>query len=150
MAQRLILCDILIGVDDYLIYLRRESLKYPLHHGFAVKPLQALVDMAHAPPLAAGGWVQTARMPHLHDRAAAQESVFARMSRLGRSLVSGIPLLDADEVASLIDAVTADDVQALIAELYAPETLCVAGIGPDRDVFDRALDAFRAPVGGAA
>ena len=78
------------------------------------------------------------------------DSTVARMSRLGRSLVSGIPLLDADEVASLIDAVTADDVQALIAELYAPETLCVAGIGPDRDVFDRALDAFRAPVGGAA
>jgi predicted Zn-dependent peptidase len=78
------------------------------------------------------------------------DSTVARMARLGRSLVSEIPLLEDAEVARLIDAVTADDVQALIAELYDPTTLCVAGIGPDAAAFDRALDAFRAPVGGAA
>lgn len=61
----------------------------------------------HAPPLAAGGWVQTARMPHLHDRAAAQESVFARMSRLAAqrgavNLGQGFP--SAPPPAFLLDA----------------------------------------------
>ena len=78
------------------------------------------------------------------------DSTVARMSRLGRSLVSDMPLLDDAEIARLIDAVTADDVQALIAELYDPQTLCVSGIGSDRAAFDRALDAFRQPVRGAA
>jgi predicted Zn-dependent peptidase len=78
------------------------------------------------------------------------DSTVARMSRLGRSLISDIPLLDDAEIARLIDAVTPDDVQALIAELYDPQTLCVAGIGSDRPAFDRALDAFRQPVRGAA
>lgn len=78
------------------------------------------------------------------------DSTVARMSRLGRSLISDLPLLEDAEIARLIDAVTPDDVQALIAELYDPQVLCVAGIGSDRPAFDRALDAFRQPVRGAA
>jgi predicted Zn-dependent peptidase len=78
------------------------------------------------------------------------DSTVARMSRLGRSLISDIPLMDDAEVARRIDAVTADDVQSLMRELYAPEVLCVSGIGSDRAAFDRAMDAFRQPVGGAA
>ena len=78
------------------------------------------------------------------------DSTVARMSRLGRSLISDLPLLDDAEIARLIDAVTPADVQAVISELFDPATLCVAGIGSDRAAFDRALDAFRSPVRGAA
>jgi predicted Zn-dependent peptidase len=77
------------------------------------------------------------------------DSTGARMSRLGRSLISDIPLMDDAEVARRIDAVTATDVRDLMVELFAPDVLCVAGIGSDRAAFDRALDAFRQPVGGA-
>jgi predicted Zn-dependent peptidase len=78
------------------------------------------------------------------------DSTVARMSRLGRSLVSDIALMDDAEVARRIDAVTARDVHDLMQELYAPEVLCVSGIGSDRAAFDRAMDAFRNPVAGAA
>jgi predicted Zn-dependent peptidase len=78
------------------------------------------------------------------------DSTGARMSRLGRSLISDIPLMGDSEVARRIDAVTATDVRDLMVELFAPDALCVAGIGSDRAAFDRALDAFRQPVGGAA
>ncbi|MEI6688891.1 MAG: pitrilysin family protein [Thermoleophilia bacterium] len=78
------------------------------------------------------------------------DSTVARMSRLGRSLISDIPLMDDAEVARRIDAVTASDVRDLMVELYAPESLCVSGIGSDRAAFDRAMDAFRQPVGGLA
>jgi predicted Zn-dependent peptidase len=78
------------------------------------------------------------------------DSTVARMSRLGRQLVSDVPLLDDAEVARRIDAVAEADVRDLAAELFAPDALCVAGIGPDEAVFDAALGAFREPVGGAA
>ncbi|MGI9186608.1 MAG: M16 family metallopeptidase [Gaiellales bacterium] len=78
------------------------------------------------------------------------DSTVARMSRLGRSLISDIPLMDDAEVARRIDAVTAADVRDLMVDLYAPEALCVSGIGSDRAAFDRALEVFRQPVGGAA
>ena len=78
------------------------------------------------------------------------DSTVARMSRLGRSLVSDIPLMDDAEVARRIDAVTADDVCGLMRDLFAPEGLCVSGIGSDRAAFDRAMEAFREPVAGVA
>lgn len=78
------------------------------------------------------------------------DSTVARMARLGRHLVSEVPLLTDDEVARRIDQVGEQDVRDLAAELFAPENLCVAGIGSDRAAFERALDAFRASVGGAA
>ena len=78
------------------------------------------------------------------------DSTVARMGRLGRHLVSDVPLMDDDEVARQIDAVTEEAVRDLVAELFAPEALCVAGIGPDEAAFDAALGAFREPVGGPA
>jgi predicted Zn-dependent peptidase len=77
------------------------------------------------------------------------DSTAARMSRLGRSLISDVPLLADEEVAQRIDRVTAHDVQELIQETFAPERLSIAGIGPDREAFAAATEAFRAPVGGA-
>lgn len=78
------------------------------------------------------------------------DSTVARMGRLGRHLVSDVPLMSDEEVARRIDLVGEDDVRDLAAELFAPDALCVAGIGPDEAAFQRALDAFREPVGGAA
>ncbi len=78
------------------------------------------------------------------------DSTVARMGRLGRHLVSDVPLMEDDEVARRIDAVTEEAVRDLVAELFAPEALCVAGIGPDEAAFDAALGAFREPVGGPA
>ncbi len=78
------------------------------------------------------------------------DSTVARMGRLGRHLVSDVPLMEDAEVARRIDAVTEEAVRDLVAELFAPEALCVAGIGPDEAAFDAALGAFREPVGGAA
>ena len=78
------------------------------------------------------------------------DSTAARMSRLGRSLVSNVPLMTDAEVARRIDEVSESDVQALVAELYAPAGLSVAGIGPDQDAFAAAVEIFRQPVGGVA
>jgi predicted Zn-dependent peptidase len=69
----------------------------------------------------------------------ALESTGARMNRLGSEILAGAPLMPIDEVIDRIDAVTLDDLAALTAELWAPERLSAAGIGPDRERFDQAL-----------
>jgi len=65
----------------------------------------------------------------------ALESTGARMSRLGSSLLYDLPLLEPEEIMERIDAVTLDDLRALTDELWAPERLSAAGIGPDEDAF---------------
>ncbi|MEA2959226.1 MAG: hypothetical protein QOJ58_4965 [Alphaproteobacteria bacterium] len=67
------------------------------------------------------------------------ESSSARMSRLGKNLLSGTEILEPDEVAARVEAVTPDQIAALAARLWAPEQLSAAGIGPDEDVFDAAV-----------
>jgi predicted Zn-dependent peptidase len=74
------------------------------------------------------------------------ESTGARMNRLGSELLAGAPLLSLDEVVARIDAVTTDDLAALVDELWGPDRLSAAGIGPDADRFEAAL----AEVGVAA
>ena len=71
------------------------------------------------------------------------ESTGARMNRLGSHILGDVPLLSVDEVIAGIDAVTREDLLALAGELFAPERLSVAGIGPDDDAFARAV----APLG---
>lgn len=76
----------------------------------------------------------------LHGRLLlAQESTTNRMTRLGRSLITGVPLLTLGQIMRRIEAVTDDEVAALARDLYAPERLAVAGIGPRRARFDRAV-----------
>jgi predicted Zn-dependent peptidase len=70
------------------------------------------------------------------------ESTSSRMSRVGRSALLGLALLDEAEVTRRVDAVTEADVATLAAELFAPGLLAVAAIGPDRAVFERAADAL--------
>jgi predicted Zn-dependent peptidase len=69
------------------------------------------------------------------------ESMLARMNRLGSSVLTGIPLLSLDEVLARTDAVTADDLAALVGELYDPARLSAAAVGGDEEVFRRALEA---------
>ncbi|HKG38518.1 MAG TPA: pitrilysin family protein [Conexibacter sp.] len=66
------------------------------------------------------------------------ESTGARMNRLGASLLYDLPILETDELMERIDAVTLDDLRALTEELWAPERLSAAGIGPDEAAFREA------------
>ncbi len=80
----------------------------------------------------------------------ALESTGARMNRLGSEVLGGAPLLSLDDVVGRIDAVTVDDLAAIVAELWAPERLSVAGIGPDEDHFDAAVAPLTAALGAEA
>jgi predicted Zn-dependent peptidase len=68
------------------------------------------------------------------------ESTGARMHRLGGSLLFGLPLLETDEVMERIDAVSLDDMRSLVDELWRPDGLSAAGIGPDEDSFRNAVE----------
>ena len=72
----------------------------------------------------------------------ALESTGARMNRLGSEILAGMPLLSLDETVERIDAVTLDDLAQLVDELWAPDRLSAAGIGPDEERFDEALAAI--------
>ncbi len=75
----------------------------------------------------------------------ALESTGARMNRLGSETLAGAPLMPIDEVVAHIDAVSLNDLAALVDQLWDPERLSAAGIGPDRERFDAGLAAV-APV----
>ena len=55
------------------------------------------------------------------------ESTSNRMSRLGKSLISDTELLSLDELVAKVDAVTADDVAAVAADLLRLDRLSAAG-----------------------
>ena len=61
------------------------------------------------------------------------------MTRLGKATVTDTPLLGIDEIVRRLDAVTAEEVAALAAELFAPGRLSAAGIGPDEGAFRDAV-----------
>jgi predicted Zn-dependent peptidase len=66
------------------------------------------------------------------------ESTSNRVTRIGKALVTGTELLTPEEVIARVDAVTAEDVASLAAELLAPERLAVAGIGPSAPIVRKA------------
>ena len=70
----------------------------------------------------------------------ALESSSARMNRLGSATLYGLPLLETDEIMARFDAVTMDDLRELVDELWAPERLSAAGIGPSQDAFHAAVE----------
>jgi predicted Zn-dependent peptidase len=76
--------------------------------------------------------------------ALSMESTSARMGRLGRSILHDQELLDEDEIAARIDAVTVDEIATLAGELFAPARLSAACIGTDEAVFSNGLDALLA------
>jgi predicted Zn-dependent peptidase len=80
----------------------------------------------------------------------ALESTGARMNRLGSEVLAASPLLSLDEVVGRIDAVTLEDLTRLVDELWAPERLSAAGIGPDQASFEDALSAVGPALAEAA
>ena len=68
------------------------------------------------------------------------ESTSARMTRLGKALVTDTEILSLDRLIAEIDAVDAEGVCALAAELFAPERLSAAAIGPSEEHFLAALE----------
>jgi len=74
----------------------------------------------------------------------ALESTGARMSRLGASLLNGLPILSVEEIIERIDAVGVEQLRELAGELFSLERLSVAGVGPDEDSFNEAIE----PLGG--
>ncbi len=78
------------------------------------------------------------------------ESTGARMSRLGASVLGGMPILSVNELIERIDAVSLSDVRELAAELFEPARLSVAGVGPDEASFRAAIAPLRAEQAGAA
>jgi predicted Zn-dependent peptidase len=78
------------------------------------------------------------------------ESTSARMNRLGSSVLTGVPLLSVDESIARIEAVDAEQVQTLAAELLDPDRLSAAGVGPDEGVFRGALEPLGAGLAAAA
>jgi predicted Zn-dependent peptidase len=80
----------------------------------------------------------------------ALESTGARMNRLGSEVLAGAPLLSLDEVVRRIDAVSLDDLSRLVEELWAPDRLSAAGIGPEEARFEAALGAVGPALAEAA
>ncbi len=78
------------------------------------------------------------------------ESTANRAVRLGRAVVNDMPIMPFDEVLAGFDAVSADDVSALARELFAPERLSAAGIGPDESSFRAAVERVNPALLGAA
>lgn len=67
------------------------------------------------------------------------ESTAARMSRISRATLFGLPIESLDEMLAKVDAVGVDELTALAAELYAAERISAACVGADEDRFRRAL-----------
>ncbi len=69
----------------------------------------------------------------------ALESSSARMNRLGASTLYDLPLLETEELMARVDAVSLEAMAELVDELWAPERLSAAGIGPSEDAFRAAV-----------
>jgi predicted Zn-dependent peptidase len=67
------------------------------------------------------------------------ESTAARMSRISRATLFGLPIDSLDEMLAKVDAVTVEDLTALAEELYGPERLSAACVGRDESRFREAL-----------
>ncbi len=68
------------------------------------------------------------------------ESTSARMTRLGKSLVTDTEILSLDQLTTHVDAVDAETVCALAAELFEPTRLSASGIGPSEERFLEAIE----------
>jgi len=67
------------------------------------------------------------------------ESTAARMTRISRATLFGLPIESLDEMLAKVDAVEVDDLTALAAGLYGPERLSAACVGRDEGRFREAL-----------
>jgi predicted Zn-dependent peptidase len=67
------------------------------------------------------------------------ESTAARMMRISRATLFGLPIEGLDEMLARVDAVTVEDVSALARDLYGVGRLSAAGIGRDEERLRAAL-----------
>ncbi len=67
------------------------------------------------------------------------ESTAARMARISRSTLFGLPIDSLDEMLAKVDAVTVENLTELADELYGAERLSAACVGEDEDCFRKAL-----------
>jgi len=58
------------------------------------------------------------------------ESTAARMTRIGRSIITGAELLTPEEIAARIDAVSPDDIRRLSNDHLKLENMYLAAVGP--------------------
>jgi len=68
------------------------------------------------------------------------ESTAARMSRISRATLFGLPIENLDAMLARVDAVSVEEIAALAAELYGAERLSAACIGREEDCFRKALN----------
>jgi len=69
------------------------------------------------------------------------ESTAARMSRNARSVLFDVPILSLDEMLAHVEAVDAAELSELAGELYDPDRLAAACVGPDEECFRSAVGA---------
>jgi len=67
------------------------------------------------------------------------ESTAARMTRISRATLFGLPIESLDTMLAKVDAVTVGELSELAAELYGAERLSAACIGREEDCFRKAL-----------
>ena len=67
------------------------------------------------------------------------ESTAARMTRISRATLFGLPIESLDAMLAKVDAVNVEELSELAAELYGPERLSAACVGRDEDCFRKAL-----------
>ena len=67
------------------------------------------------------------------------ESTAARMTRISRATLFGLPIESLDEMLAKVDAIEVDDLTELASELYGAERLSAACVGADEDRFRAAL-----------
>ena len=67
------------------------------------------------------------------------ESTAARMARISRATLFGLPIESLDAMLAKVDAVTVDQLSELAAGLYGPERLSAACIGREEECFRTAL-----------
>jgi predicted Zn-dependent peptidase len=78
------------------------------------------------------------------------ESTAARMSRISRATLFGLPIESLDAMLARVDAVEVDELSGLAAELYGAERLSTACIGRDEDCFRKALSPVSEELQNAA
>jgi predicted Zn-dependent peptidase len=67
------------------------------------------------------------------------ESTAARMTRISRSVLFGLPIESLDEMLAKVDAIEVDDLTELAGELYGADRLSAACVGADENRFRAAL-----------
>ncbi len=67
------------------------------------------------------------------------ESTAARMTRISRATLFGLPIDSLDEILAKVDAVSVEELTELAADLYGAERTSAACVGRDEDSFRKAL-----------